>query len=154
MYPSQHLFYGALFAAFLAMIVPAIGIIGFSIILLSTVLIDIDHYLAYGIKKKDWSLRNAYTWHKEKIKKILAVPKKKRKNYYCGLYILHGVEILFLLLMLSFTIAPLFLFVLTGFSFHLLLDFISDYQLGTNSYKGSILHNLYKSKRMKSFEEL
>src|SRR3989344_2693403 len=130
MYPSRHFFWGIIFAGILWIIAPNISWLGFAIILTSTVLIDFDHYLLYVVKKKDLNLRNCYYWYQQKMEKFFALPKQKRKEYYGGFFIFHGFEIL------------------------LLLDLISDLQLGTSSYKLSLAYNLYKSKRMKHFKDL
>jgi hypothetical protein len=31
------------------------------------ILIDVDHYLAYAVKQRDWSLPNAYRWHVRRV---------------------------------------------------------------------------------------
>ena len=151
MYPSQHLFIGIVFSLILFFIFPTIGILGATIVALSSVLIDVDHYFYYLIKKNDFNLKNSYKWYNEKIKKIFTLPKEKRLEYYHGAYILHGFEVLFLLSLLSL-ISPYFLFILTGFNLHLFLDTISDYQNYTKSYKYSLFANLIYSKKLKSFD--
>ena len=148
MYPQQHLIIGFAFALILFFIFPSIGVHGVITITLASILIDTDHYFYYIYKKHDFNLKNSYKWYREKIRQILALPKKQRLKYYHGLYIFHLFEVLFILLLLSF-ISQYFLFILTGFNLHLLLDLITDYKNYTKSYKYSIFVNLVYSKKLK-----
>ena len=72
MYPTQHLLLGIIFSLVLLFLFPQIGFLGASIIILSTVLIDVDHYVYYVYKKKDLSLKNSYNWIIKKGNKCLA----------------------------------------------------------------------------------
>src|SRR3989339_573627 len=45
------------------------SLIAGAIVLLSSVLIDIDHYFYYVHKKNDWGLKNSYNWFVEHTKK-------------------------------------------------------------------------------------
>jgi len=125
MLPPKHFILGLLFAIFLYFIFPQIGLIEFTIIFLSSFLIDIDHYLYYVYKKKDFSLKNSYQWFMKRREKFLSLPWKQRNNFNINLSILHGIEVLVILFLLSF-IHKYFLFVFVGFAFHLLLDSIDQ----------------------------
>jgi len=149
MYPKQHLFLGIIFTTFLFIFFPEIGIAGISIILSSTVFIDVDHYIYYIYKKKDWSLINAYKNSMEKTKKLFSLSRKKRNGIYLGFYFLHGIEILFLVLALSF-FSKYFLFVFAGFSFHLLLDIIHQTTYWDRIDKFSLIYDYIKFKDKKS----
>ena len=125
MLPIKHLFFGFVFALILLVIFPQISWIGFALIIFSTVVIDVDHYFYYIYKKKDFSLKNSYQWFMKRREKFLSLPWKQRNNFNINLSILHGIEVLVILFLLSF-IHKYFLFVFVGFAFHLLLDSIDQ----------------------------
>ena len=120
MLPSKHFIFGLMFVGFLYFIFPKITFIGFLIILSSTVLIDVDHYIYYIYKKKSFNLKNAYKWFIQIEKKLLSLPWKQRNKFQTGFCFLHGIEVLFVLLILGIFISKYFLFVFVGFAFHLL----------------------------------
>ena len=65
MYPSQHAALTALACVPLRQrgwTLPELGAFA-----AGAVLIDVDHYLAYAIKHRDWSLPNAYRWHVQRV---------------------------------------------------------------------------------------
>lgn len=123
MKPLPHLFFGMIFVLILLFIFPQIGFIGFFMILSSTVLIDVDHYLYYVYKKKDWNLRNAFNWFIKSGKKFNKMPKDQWDNIYFAVCIFHGIEAIIILFAFSFHFQFL-LFIITGFIFHQLLDLI------------------------------
>ena len=82
MYTKHHVFLGVIFSFILFLIFPKIGLIGFSLIILSTIFIDVDHYVYYIYKKKDWSLRNAYNWFIKAEKIFFSLPRSKRNKTY------------------------------------------------------------------------
>jgi len=128
MYPLQHLFLGAYFAMFLFLFFPPIGFTGFLIIFLSSVLIDVDHYLFYVYKKKDFNLRTAYGWYIKMGKRFRSLPSEKMEKSCYAFCFFHGVEILIIFLILSF-FSKYFLYISIGFAFHLILDIISELML-------------------------
>lgn len=154
MYPSQHLFFGIIFALILFFIFPQINYIGFLIIVLSSFLIDVDHYLWYVYKKKDWSLKNAYNWSIEIIKKALSLPRRQRNEFYGGFCFLHGIEILFILFFLGISVSNVFLFIFVGIAFHLLLDVTDETIYHDRIDKFSIIHDFFKYKKLKFIENL
>jgi len=125
MLPSKHFIFGLLFAGVLYFIFPQITLMGFLIIIFSTFLIDVDHYLYYVYKKKDLGLKNSYNWFMKRRERFLALPWKQRNKFQTGVCCLHGIEILIILFLLSF-VHKYFLFVFIGFAFHLLLDSIDQ----------------------------
>jgi len=148
MYPLQHLSLGIVFSLIILFIFPQIGLIGFLIIILSTILIDIDHYIYYIYRKKDWSLKNAYNWSSNTGKKFFLFSKKQKDKFYTGFYFLHGVEIILVCLLLSI-ISKYFLFISLGFTFHLLLDiyFIGRYHNRVD--RVSVIYDFLKFKKLK-----
>ena len=153
MLPIQHLILGFLFSLLCFLLFPQIELIGFSLILLSTILIDVDHYLYYVYKKKNWNLKNAYNWFIKTTNKFLCLPKKQRNNFYIGFCFLHGIEILLILLL--FTIfSRYFFFIFIGFSFHLLFDIVYSTTSIERIDKFSVVHDFLKFKHLKSIKNV
>jgi len=152
MKPLTHLIFGSIFAFILLLLFPAIKLIGFSIIVLSSVLIDIDHYIYYVIKKRDLNLKNAYNWFVENEKKFRQLPLRKKRQVCPPLCFLHNLEFLLIFAVLSFY-SHIFLFIFTGFIFHLFLDSILAAYQGYG-HDISAIYNQIKSRRMKHVEEL
>lgn len=131
MLPAKHAFLGFLFSLVLYLFFPeTIGLIGALIIFASSVLIDIDHYLYYIYKTKNYSLKKSISWffiNKDKFEKM---EKKQKNNIYTGLCFLHGAEALIILLLLALVsnmYSRFFIFIFIGFVFHLILDTIDLY---------------------------
>ena len=153
MYVSKHIFLGIIFGLILFFIFPAVGIYGILIVVFSSVLIDVDHYLLYIKKKKDFSLRNAYKWFIENEKKVLSLLRHQRNEIYVGPCIFHGIEILFILIIFGVFFSKFFLFIFLGFSFHLLLDFIDETTYHDRIDKFSLIHDFFKFKKLKYVED-
>jgi len=122
MLPKYHIILGLVFSIILILIFPQIGILGFLIIFLSSVLIDVDHYLSFAYNKKDFSLSKSYVWHLEQKKLESAKVKKgiREKGFF---HPLHTIEFLILLAILSF-FSQITFFIFIGILFHSLNDFI------------------------------
>jgi len=69
--PKYHIIYGFVFTLVLSLFF-GIGLLEFILIFTASVLIDVDHYLFYIWKKKDFSLSRAYDDFVKKEKYILA----------------------------------------------------------------------------------
>jgi len=93
------------------------------IIFLSSILIDIDHYLYYIFEKRRFSLKSAYNWYLIERKKFhdLSLEEKKKHRYF--LFVFHGLETLAILLIFSKRY-PILFFIFIGFSIHLIEDSI------------------------------
>lgn len=152
MLPIKHLIFGTMFSAICLILFPKIGFIGFFIIILSTVLIDVDHYIYFIYKKKDLNLKHAYNWVIETGKKFYSLPKTERDKFYLGIYFLHGVEILCVLFILGIFISEYFLFIFIGFLFHLFLDVIYQIIRKKKITKVSLVHDFLKSRKLKLVE--
>ncbi|MBU3940387.1 MAG: hypothetical protein KKH88_00465 [Nanoarchaeota archaeon] len=80
------------------------------IVFFSGFLIDIDHYIYYILKKRDFSLKKAYECEKKHFGKD-------------RLHIFHTIE--FYILIFSLAIFhPFFFFILIGISFHQIIDIV------------------------------
>lgn len=153
MYPQHHFLLGTIFAIILFFLFPQIGLINIAIIILSTVLIDVDHYIYYIYKKRDFSLRKAYHWFSKNQKKFLSLSKEKRDKFYSGIFFLHGIEILIILLFLGL-FSNYFFFVFIGFALHLLIDIIWEISVGSKINRISLIYAILKSKNSQLIEEI
>jgi hypothetical protein len=152
MLPKQHLFLGVILALTLLFIFPQISWIGFFLIVFSTVLIDVDHYIYYIYKKRDFNLKNAYNWFIKNQKKLMLLPRKKRNEFYGGFCFLHGIELLLVLLFFSkISIYPLFIFI--GSTFHLILDLIHQRTIHDRLDRISSIYDFLKFKKLKLISE-
>jgi len=153
MKPTHHLFLGVLFALFLISLFPQIGWIGFLMIVLSTVLIDVDHYLYYVYKRKNYNLKNAYEWYIQNRKKLHLLSRKQRNKVYPGFFFLHGIEILFILSLLWGFVSEYFFFIFIGFAFHLLLDIVDQTTCWDRIDRVSLIYDFLKFKKLKKIKK-
>jgi hypothetical protein len=152
MLPSQHFVFGTIFASVVFFLYPSIGWADFVIIIFSTVLIDVDHYVGYVYKKKSFSLIKSYNWFSSYLNKIYSLPKSEREKTTLGIiYFLHGIEVLVILFGLSFAY-NFFIYIFVGFAFHLLLDYIDEQCYRDRIEKFSIINDFYKLKRLKTIK--
>lgn len=126
MLPSKHIMLGAIFTVLLLIIFPQISLLGGIIIFLSSFLIDVDHYLYYSIKYKDWNLKHSYAWFIQKSAEWKKLAPKQKEKYERSIFIFHGIECWLVLILLIY-INPIFGFVLIGFFIHTIFDFIDLY---------------------------
>ncbi len=90
----------------------------------ASVLIDVDHYLFYVWKKKDFHLGRAFGWFVKKKKAFEKLERKVRKEYMNAWFCLHGLESVLIFGLLGFFVWNVFYFVAAGFLFHLILDWV------------------------------
>ena len=140
MRPLAHFLLGSVFSYIVYLIFPLLGLKTL-IILASTVLIDIDHYIIEVMLTGKFSIPHAYHYYIEALenKKIF---NKRKLNY--ELYIFHSIEFYLLLLVLSFSY-EVALLILGGVSFHIFLDCFNP----VRKEKMSIIH-YHLSKSMKN----
>lgn len=122
MLPKYHILVGFISSLIIYLIFP-ITILQAAIIFFSSFLIDVDHYLLYVYKKKDFSFKNSVIFFRERRRKWIAMNLEERKKYKKAIFIFHGIEFWLLLIILSFYI-NLIWFVLLGIAIHILLDYI------------------------------
>jgi len=149
MYPSTHTIVGAIVSLLIWALFPSLAWWQIFIIFASSILIDVDHYLWYAIKKHDWNLRRAYNWHVEKSILFKKMSEKERSKYRHQIMILHGIEFWILLILLIF-LDEVFLFVLIGIAIHMILDYIDMYRWNVPFYsKISQVYTHVMNKRKK-----
>ena len=108
----QQVYLHALFAlVFAAALYPFIG--SYSIVVfLSGFVFDVDHYIYYAVKKRDYNFMNGYFYH---------VPGSKvHESHSDSLHIFHTWEMWLLFFMLGILIHETFLFILIGLIFHMI----------------------------------
>jgi len=111
MLPKWHLFFGFLFT-YLIYWFTSLTTFQASLIFLSSVLIDFDHYIFIMKRKKIFNLKKAYFWNKN-------LPDKHKPI----MQIFHTIEFLAFTFILTFFWEG-FLFILIGMLFHSILDII------------------------------
>jgi hypothetical protein len=153
MKPLSHFIFGIIFSLLLFLIFPKMGLLGFLLIVFSSVLIDFDHYVYYVLRKKDFSLKNAYNWFIQNEQKYLSLSSSERKQIYPSLCLIHTFEFLILFALLIFY-SHVFLFILTGFIFHLFLDFVYAVYSHVEGHDISAVYNCIKSRRLKHIEDI
>jgi hypothetical protein len=147
MFPSQHILLGFFFSILLFIIFPGITLVGISIVFLSSFLIDVDHYIYYSYKNKDYSLKNAYNWFIDKRGRFFSLSREQRNHIYSGFFFLHGVEILIVLILFYFLFSNYFLFIFIGFAFHLLFDFVDQTLYWDRIDKFSLIYDFFKFRK-------
>ena len=121
MLPRAHILLGTIFSLIVYLVFPSIGLVGFLIILFSSFLIDVDHYLVYVYNSGKLSLKKSLKWHTE-VRKIELIMHKRGKREKGFFHILHTIEFHVLLAVLSL-FHIYFFYVFIGFIFHSLTDF-------------------------------
>lgn len=120
MFPREHVAWGIIFCAILFAIFPNFSLLGLVIIFLSSVLIDIDHYIIAVMETKRVWLGDALEFYRlHNIEEEKAHKKGIRKKGH--FHVLHTVEAHFMIFGLSFLWAP-FAYVFLGMVFHSLCD--------------------------------
>ncbi|MEM0465160.1 MAG: hypothetical protein QXW97_00485 [Candidatus Pacearchaeota archaeon] len=122
MLPRYHIITGIIFSIIIYFLF-SINILQAFLIFFGAVFIDVDHYLWFIVKKKNFNLKKAFLWFIQKRKIYLSLSNIERKNYKKTLLIFHGIEALSLVLILSY-INKLFLFIFIGMILHLIFDYI------------------------------
>ena len=153
MLPRTHTFLGLIFSLAIVYIFN-LSLIAGIIIFLSSVLIDVDHYLYYVYKKKDWRLKRAYNFFIVGKNKIASLSRKQRNEFYHGFSFLHGIETLVILFILGKFLSEYFYYILIGFSFHLFLDIIHQKTIHDRFDKYSIIYDYFKYKKLGVLEEM
>jgi hypothetical protein len=150
MLPKTHAILGAVFSLLIYFILH-LSLFSVILIFLASVFIDFDHYLWYIYKKKSLNLKSAYNWFKKKREKWTKLSKKEREIYKREYLVFHSVEFWIVLLALSF-ISKIFLFILIGVLFHIIVDYIEVIYMKEKLYpKFSLIYVYFKNKNKKYF---
>lgn len=134
MLPKWHFLFGAIFSLALFFLFD-VNLLNSSITFLASVFIDIDHYVWYVQRKKDFSLKRSYLWYKKQV--------NPQRPFF---HVLHTVEILTLFLVLSYFYG-FFLFLFIGILFHSIFDLIEIiYKKELSAREFSLIRYFYKGK--------
>jgi len=148
MLPKKHFLYGLIFSLVIYLIFP-INLLEATIIFISSFVLDLDHYLYFIFREKTFGLKKAYQRFIEKGKKFKGLSKEEKKRYVAGFYALHGIEPLIILGILGYFISSYFYFILIGFAFHLILDYIHCIQEFHYPLKISVIWDYFKFRKLK-----
>ena len=130
-------------------IFPEITLIGAILIVASTVLIDVDHYLIYVWITKDWSLKNAYLWHRNADRKFKKLSREERKELRYCFFIFHGIEPLIIVFLFAYFLNQYFYFIFIGMSLHMVLDIIFGLYHSYGFHKISLIYDIIKFDKTK-----
>lgn len=147
MMPKTHIFSGIV-ASSVLYFVWDVSLIASLCFLKASVLIDVDHYLFYVWKKRDWHLGRAVDWFVLKKKKFEKLIRSERKKVMNAWFFFHGFEWVLIFGLLGFFVWDLFYFVVAGFLFHLVLDWIDLAKKVGRFDKISCVWDLGKYKRL------
>ena len=151
MLPKTHIILGLLFSILLYFIFH-LTLLESTLVFLSAVFIDVDHYLWYAIAKKDIDPINSIKWFYKKRKIYYSDQKSSLKYYKKTVLIFHSIEFILLLLALSI-LYPIFLSILIGIVFHLIFDYIEIYELKLPFYpKVSFIMTYFKNQGLKELK--
>lgn len=120
--PKYHISVGAIISVILFFIFQ-LTILQASIIFLASFIIDIDHYLLYVFKTKDFSIKNSINYFYERRKNWLKLNLNERKIRKRAVFVFHGIEFWILLAFLNYYFSFI-LFILIGIAIHMILDYI------------------------------
>ncbi len=149
MLPKIHIIFGAIISIIIYLVFN-LNLIQAGLIFFASFLIDFDHYFYYIFLKKDFSLKNAYCWYIKKMKILLVLPKKERETFKKPIFIFHGIEFWFLLIIFYFFNKIIF-FILVGILTHMILDFLELIYIKESLYsKFSQIYTSLKNKNKTS----
>lgn len=118
------------------------------IFFLSSILIDVDHYLYYIYEKKNFSLKKAYNWNKKSIKQFHNLSREEKKRHRYFVFLLHGIETLIIILILS-RFFPILFYVFLGFLTHLIEDAFVSIKFKYLERRLSIIYATYLHQKYK-----
>ena len=139
---TNHIFLGIIFSIFLFFL--NFNFSQISIVFLSSILIDGDHYVYYILKRRNFNLLKCYSWYIENLKRTMRLPMHERKKIYSGFFLFHGIEILIVLFLLGKFISPIFIWIGVGFSFHFIVDIFDEIKVKGSYDKSSLIYNLFR----------
>jgi len=154
MLPQKHIILGIIVVAGIFLIFPSIGILNATIILLASVLIDVDHYFYYIYKTKKFNPFEAYKWFRKNVKKHRALSKEQREKTHFGTMTFHGVDILMILFALGSFVHPVFYFILIGFTIHLIADLAMEIIFYNSFNKISVIYCFLRSRGLTFIDDL
>lgn len=152
MQPKWHILWGFVFSYLIAYFF-SLSFIHFTILFLSTwFFIDLDHAVIYVLKTKNFNPWKFIQWSKEKKEERMALTASEKLKTEFPHFFMHSAEFLILLTLLSF-LNENFLFILLGFIFHLIFDWIAmPYEEENILFKISQIYTYIKNKKAKKLK--
>ena len=132
MQPKWHILYSFVFAIILNQLFH-LSLLASFIIFLSAIFIDLDHVLIYFLETKDINPYKFSEWTIKRDAHYKSLSKSERKKLKLPHFIFHGIEFVVVLVLLIL-VHNLFLWILFGVIFHLILDFIHLFYEGITHY--------------------
>jgi hypothetical protein len=120
MLPHWHALFGFVAAYIIAYFFNVPLVFAF-VVFASSVLIDVDHYILYIYKTKNFSLKKSFNWATQKRAKWAKLSSKEKKQYKIEYFIFHGIEFLLILFLLSY-FSVFFMWIAIGILIHLAAD--------------------------------
>jgi hypothetical protein len=123
MLPRTHILIGAILTFIIYYVYPAIPVLYLVLMFLSSILIDLDHYIVAVNKTKSFGLGNAFDYFESlRLRGLREIKKDIRKK---GPFMaFHTIEFHIIVLLLGLFAWRGFLFVFIGMVFHSILDII------------------------------
>lgn len=147
MMPKWHVLYSFVLA-YLLVYFFHISLLSGSLVFLSAVFIDLDHYLRFLFKEKKVHPRKFWNWSVKRKKEWEKIEDKNLYKY--PIFVFHGFESLLILIILSF-FNIFFFWIFIGFAFHLFLDLLNLVYREEKLHKLSQIHTWQTNKKKKSF---
>ncbi|MDO8528973.1 MAG: hypothetical protein Q7S06_03745 [Nanoarchaeota archaeon] len=154
MLPHEHLISAIIFSGIFFLISPSIGFLGVLLIILSAVLVDVDHYIFYAVKKRDLSLVNAYKWYQSNRVRTHHLSRKEKSKIYFGFHFLHGIEIFAIIYLLYAYVNPVFLYVMMGYSLHFFGDLLVEVVWCGKTDKISVIYSFFRMNKLKFVDDI
>ena len=141
MLPKYHFILGIFYAMLLYFLFDQIGLVAaFIIWIASWFIIDLDHPLRYVVITHDFHPRRFWQWSMKTTKRWKSLSKNRQKEYKLPLFMFHGIEVMLLLLLLSYY-SIMFWYIFLGFIFHHMCDYLDLYHKEGNLFmKVSLLY--------------
>ncbi len=151
MHTKWHILFGFVFSFLIALLFN-FSMIEAIVIFLSSVLIDIDHFLRFVFLKKSINPVRFWNWSIEKSKKYRLLSYDEKIKYKLPIFIFHGIEFWLLIAILAF-FNKIFLLVLIGIAIHLPLDFYEIIKTKCPAYaKLSQIYLVITNRKKKAFD--
>jgi hypothetical protein len=147
MKPKIHLILGTLLLVAFYLIFPKTSLVNLTILWFSTwFLIDSDSPMIYFIKNKTINPRKFIEYYNKRKKVWKSLTLEEKKEFKYPIRIFHNLEFLLLLTLISIKVSFIF-YLLIGFFFHLVLDWVYKFSKRENILKKvSLIYVLIKNK--------
>lgn len=122
MIPRWHIFWGVIFFLAASILFPDTPYFDLLIMLVSSVLIDFDHYAVFVLKTGKIGLFKSFKWHEKELLKEMQERKRgiRKRGHF---HLLHTIEFHVLVYLLSYIWVGFF-GVFVGMVFHSVCDFV------------------------------